>query len=136
MDYVTAGDYQGSRAIGGSIYQANLDITHPLGFGYTKRELPVYRNTTVFVESSKSPFNTVIEYTGNPLLSGYIHPTNLERIKNSVSLQVSSVGQGRAILFIDDPAFRGYWYGTNKLLFNALFFGGLISSGGFGGAEE
>ncbi|MBL7861210.1 MAG: zinc carboxypeptidase [Cyclobacteriaceae bacterium] len=136
MDYVTAGDYQGSRAIGGSIYQTNLDITHPLGFGYTNRELPVYRNTTVFVEASKSPFNTVIKYTGNPLLSGYIHPTNLGRIRNSVSLQVSAVGQGRAILFIDDPAFRGYWYGTNKLLFNAVFFGGLISSGGFGGAEE
>lgn len=136
MDYVSAGDYQGSRAIGGSVYQANLDITHPLGFGYTKRDLSVYRNTTVFIEASKSPFNTVIKYTGNPLLSGYIHPINLERIRNSVSLQVSALGQGRAILFIDDPAFRGYWYGTNKLLFNAVFFGGLISSGGFGGAEE
>lgn len=135
MDYVTAGDYQGSRAIGGSIYKANIDITHPLGFGYTNRELPVWRNTSIFIEPSKSPFNTVIKYTPNPLLSGYVHATNLEKIKNSISLQVSTVGQGRAILFVDDPAFRGYWYGTNKLLFNAVFFGGLITSGGFGGAE-
>lgn len=135
MDYVTAGDYQGSRAIGGSIYKANLDITHPLGFGYTNRELPVWRNTSIFIEPSKSPFNTVIKYTASPLLSGYIHATNLEKIKNSVSLQVSTVGQGRAILFVDDPAFRGYWYGTNKLLFNAIFFGGLMTSGGFGGEE-
>ncbi|MBN8653710.1 MAG: zinc carboxypeptidase [Cytophagales bacterium] len=136
MDYVTAGDYQGSRAIGGSIYKANLDITHPLGFGYTNRELPVWRNTSIFIEPAKSPFNTVIKYTASPLLSGYVHATNLEKIKNSVSLQVSTVGQGRAILFIDDPAFRGYWYGTNKLLFNAVFFGGLMTSGGFGGEEE
>jgi hypothetical protein len=121
MDYVAAGDYQGSRAIGGSIYKANLDITHPLGFGYTNRELPVWRNTSIFIEPSKSPFNTVIKYTASPLLSGYVHATNLEKIKNSVSLQVSTVGQGRAILFVDDPAFRGYWYGTNKLLFNAVF---------------
>jgi hypothetical protein len=135
MDYVTAGDYQGSRAIGGSIYKANLDITHPLGFGYTNRELPVWRNTSIFIEPSRSPFNTVIKYTANPLLSGYVHATNLEKIKNSVSLQVSTVGQGRAILFVDDPAFRGYWYGTNKLLFNAVFFGGLMTSGGFGGEE-
>lgn len=48
MDYVTSGDYRGSRAIGGSIYKANLDITHPLGFGYTNRELPVWRNTNIF----------------------------------------------------------------------------------------
>jgi hypothetical protein len=135
MDYVAAGDYQGSRAIGGSIYKANLDITHPLGFGYTNRELPVWRNTSIFIEPSKSPFNTVIKYTASPLLSGYVHATNLEKIKNSVSLQVSTVGQGRAILFVDDPAFRGYWYGTNKLLFNAVFFGGLMTSGGFGGEE-
>lgn len=136
LDYVTAADYQGSRAIGGSIYKATVDVTHPLGFGYTQRELPVWRNTTVFIEPSKSPFNTVIRYTANPLLSGYIHPTNLEKIKNSVSLQVSPLGHGRAILFVDDPAFRGYWYGTNKLMFNAVFFGSLISAGGFGSEEE
>lgn len=136
MDYVTAGDYNGSRSIGGSIYQANLDITHPLGFGYTSRDLPVYRNHTVFVDPSKSAFNTVIKYTSNPRLSGYIHSSNLEKIKNSTSLMVSSSGQGRAILFVDDPSFRAYWYGTNKLLFNAIFFGSLISTSNFDGAEE
>lgn len=136
FDYVTAGDYQGSRAIGGSIYMGNLDITHPLGFGFTNRELPVYRNTSVFIEQSKNPFNTVIKYTSKPLLSGYIHPSNLEKIKNSVSLQVSNVGQGRAVLFVDDPAFRGYWNGTNKLFFNALFFGSNISASAFDAEEE
>ena len=136
MDYVTAPDYLGSRAIGGSIYMGNLDITNPLGFGYTHRDLPVYRNTSVFIEPGKSPFNTVIKYTANPLLSGYIHPTNLEKIKNSVSLQVSTMGRGRAILFVDDPAFRGYWNGTNKLFFNALFFGSAISSRGMDWEEE
>jgi hypothetical protein len=136
MDFVKAADYQGSRAIGGAIFLGNLDITHPLGFGYTSRDLPVYRNTSVFIEQSKSPFNTVIKYTSRPLLSGYIHPANLEKVKNSVSLQVSSVGQGRAILFVDDPAFRGYWNGTNKLFFNALFFGSHIRTGGFNAAEE
>jgi hypothetical protein len=135
MDYVTAGDYQGSRAIGGSIYLGKLDITHPLGFGYSNRDLPVYRNHTVFIAPSKNQFNTVIQYTAKPLLSGYIHPTNLEKIKNSVSLQVSNMGRGRAILFVDDPAFRGYWNGTNKLFFNALFFGSHVSTSNFGEQE-
>ena len=136
MDYVTAQDYQGSRAIGGSVYMGSLDITHPLGFGYTNRELPVYRNHAVFIEPGKNPFNSVIKYTSKPLLSGYIHTTNLEKIKNSISLQVSSMGQGRAILFVDDPAFRGYWNGTNKLFFNALFFGSNISAPNFEGEEK
>ncbi len=128
MDYVTAQDYLGAKEIGGSIYMTDLDITHPLGFGYASRSLPVYRNHTVFVEPSKNQFNTVAKYTSNPHLSGYIQSANLDKIKNSVSVEVSNVGRGRAILFVDDPTFRGYWYGTNKLFFNALFFGSLITS--------
>ncbi|HEY5691926.1 MAG TPA: M14 family zinc carboxypeptidase [Cyclobacteriaceae bacterium] len=135
LDYGTAQDYLGSKEIGGSIYMADLDITHPLGFGYSRRALPVYRNHEVFIEPSKSPFSTVIKYTANPLLSGYINSENLNKIKNSVSLQVSSVGRGRAILFVDDPTFRGYWYGTNKLFFNALFFGSHISAPRSGSEE-
>lgn len=30
--------------------------------------------------------------------------------------------KGSIILFADNPNFRGYWYGTNKLFLNALFF--------------
>lgn len=131
IDFVTARDHQGSRAIGGSIYMTDLDITHPLGFGYTSRNLPVWRNHSNFLEPSKNPFSTVSKMTANPRLSGYIHPTNLEKIKNSPSLMVSSLGQGRAILFIDDPNFRGYWYGTNRLFINALFFGPQIGSPAF-----
>jgi hypothetical protein len=70
----------------------------------------------------------VARYTPNPRLSGYINSVNLEKIKNTVSLSVSTMGQGRAILFVDDPTFRGFWYGTNKLFFNALFFGSNIST--------
>jgi len=136
LDYVKAADYQGSRAIGGSIYAASIDNTHPLGFGFTDRQLHVYRNHSVFIEPSKNPYSTVIAYTAKPHVSGYVHPSNLEKIKNSVSLQVSQSGQGRAILFVDDPAFRGYWYGTNKLLFNAVFLGSNITAPGFGGGEE
>ncbi len=136
IDFVKAGDYQGAQAIGGSMYMTDLDITHPLGFGYTSRNLAVWRNHNIFLEPSKNKFNTVARCTANPLLSGYINKANLEKIKNSPSLVVSGSGQGRAILFLDDPNFRGYWYGTNKLFFNALFFGPLISTGGFGVAAE
>jgi hypothetical protein len=131
MDFEDVINYQGSRAIGGSIFMTDLDITHPLGFGYTSRSLPVWRSHSIFLEPSKNPVNTVAKVTANPLLSGYVHPTNLEKIKNSPSVMVSSMGQGRAILFLDDPNFRGYWYGTNRLFFNALFFGSQIGSTNF-----
>jgi len=114
----------------------DLDITHPLGFGFTSRNLPVWRNHNIFLEPTKNPFSTVAKCTANPWLSGYVHKSNLEKIKNSPSLAVSSVGQGRAILMLDDPNFRAYWYGTNKLFFNAVFFGSQIGSPNFDGEEH
>ena len=41
---------------------------------------------------------------------------------------ISSRDQGRVISFIDNPNFRGFWYGTNRLFMNAVFFGPTISS--------
>ena len=119
-------DRLGAQRIGGSVYEAELDPTHPLGFGYTSRSINVYRNHSIFLEPSQNPFSTVIQYTEKPLLDGYVHKNNLERLKNTPGLMVSRVGSGRAVLFIDNPNFRGFWYGTNKLFLNALFFGDQI----------
>jgi len=51
--FADAREVRGARAIGGSIYLTDIDISHPLAFGYTRSQLPVYRNHTVFVEPSK-----------------------------------------------------------------------------------
>ena len=127
MDYATARDFRGSNAIGGSMYMADVDITHPLAFGYTSRELPVYRNHSIFMAPSANPFSTVVRYTENPLLSGYVHKTNLEKLGGTASLLVNGIGRGNVILFVDNPNFRGMWYGTNKLFLNAIFLGNLVS---------
>lgn len=116
-------DFEGAQAIGGSIYKAKLDITHPLGFGYRNGEIPVYRNSTIFFKPSKDKYQTPLRYAENPLLGGYISKPNLEKIKQSASVLVSPVGSGRVIHFIDNPNFRGTWFGTNKLFLNAIFFG-------------
>jgi hypothetical protein len=126
-DYVTAREYRGSQSIGGVMLAADIDITHPLGFGYTRRSLPVYRNHTGLFKPSVNPFNTVVKTTENPLLSGYLNDVNKERVKNTASLMVSGYGRGSVILFVDNPNFRGTWFGTNRLFFNALFFGGIIN---------
>ncbi len=126
IPYASRRDVSGAQAIGGSIYNAHLDNTHPLGFGYGNLELPVYRNSSIFFKPSKDPYQTPLRYTSNPLLGGYISPTNLEKVKQSASVLVSPVGRGRVINFIDNPNFRGTWIGTNKLFFNAIFYGNKI----------
>ncbi|NNK10885.1 MAG: hypothetical protein HKP08_06025, partial [Flavobacteriaceae bacterium] len=62
----------------------------------------------------------------SPLMSGYISEENAALISNSVPFKTSRMGRGRVILFTDNTNFRAFWYGTNKLLMNAIFFGDMM----------
>jgi hypothetical protein len=122
-DYADADAIRGAQAIGGSIWQADIDVTHPLGFGYRRRALPVWRDHSIFLAPSRNAYSTVVQLTDRPHLSGYISAQNLERLRNSPSAIVDQFGRGSVVLLVDNPNFRGYWLGTNRLFLNALFFG-------------
>jgi hypothetical protein len=113
----------GAQVIGGAIFEATLDRSHPINFGYKNDKLALFRNTTIFIKPNKRSYNNPIQYKENPLLSGYISTPNLKVLKNSVPFQVQRMGKGRVIVFTDNTNFRAFWYGTNKLLMNAIFFG-------------
>ncbi|MDF2158270.1 M14 metallopeptidase family protein [Algoriphagus sp. CAU 1675] len=115
--------FEGAKEVGGSIYMAELDLTHPIAYGYHRKTLPVYRNTNIFIQPSKDKYLTPIKYADNPHLGGYISKANLEKLKQSAGVIISSAGSGRVIHFFESPNFRGTWFGTNKLFLNAIFHG-------------
>ncbi len=117
------GDFNGAQVTGGAIFEANLDLSHPINFGYKNNRVALFRNTNVYITPNKDSYNNPIVYTDNPLLSGYISEENLELLKNSVPFQVQRLGKGKVMAFTDNTNFRAFWYGTNKLLMNAIFFG-------------
>ncbi|MCO4821107.1 MAG: zinc carboxypeptidase [Flavobacteriaceae bacterium] len=128
LPYVDAGENLGRERLGGGIYEVDLDVTHPLGFGYRNSKLPVYKNNNVFLAPSSSAYGTVAKYSENPHIDGYISEDNMNiYLKPSASLIVSQIGRGRVVMFADNPNFRGAWYGTNRLFLNALFLGNNIS---------
>jgi hypothetical protein len=124
--YADAQDNRGKEQIGGVILNAQVDLTHPLGFGYEDHTVPVYKNNTVWIEPSKNEYSSVVRYTDNPLIDGFITDKNSEKVNSTVSLLVSKIGNGRAIMFADNPNFRGSWYGTNRLFLNAILLGDKI----------
>ena len=130
LDYDKASDMEGAKALGGSIFSIDLDTTHPIGYGFSKRKVSVYKNNSTFFQNSTSAYNTIAQYTNTPLVGGYLHPNSLKMIKNSPSILVGTEGSGRVILFADEPNFRGTWYGTNKLFLNALFLGSIMAAPG------
>ena len=128
LPYGDASEHIGRERVGGAIFEIDLDLTNPIGFGFHRKKMPVYRNSNVWLAPSKNPYATVAKYTKSPHIDGFISKDNMNNyLKKSASIVVSPVGRGRVVLFADNPNFRGSWFGTNKLIFNALFFGSQIN---------
>ncbi|MEN8187117.1 MAG: M14 family zinc carboxypeptidase [Bacteroidota bacterium] len=127
LDYAGSRGVIGKQRIGGAIFEVDLDITHPIAYGYHDMKIPVYKNNKVFLAPAKSRFSTVAKYTREPHIDGYVTRENIDNfLKKSASIIVSGIGKGRVVMFADNPNFRGAWYGTNKLFMNAVFLGQIV----------
>ena len=107
---------------------SKLELSHPMAFGYYRENLPTFRRGNVIIKPSEALFANPGIYTDEPLVSGWISDANLEALKGTSTIRVNGYGRGRAISLVDNPNFRAFWYGTNKLLMNAIFFGSIINN--------
>ena len=115
---------RGAQVIGGAIFEAKMDRTHPINFGYNSDKIALFRNTTLFVKpDSTTTYMPALQYSKRPLLSGYISKENLKSLSNTLPFKTANMGRGKVIAFTDNTNFRAFWYGTNKLMMNAIFFG-------------
>jgi hypothetical protein len=108
----------------GTILPVTLDPGHPLAFGAGAEG---GRPDRLFVLSSGVGFEPSDEFEsvgyfpeGLDRISGVISEANLERLDRSAWLVQRGVGQGKVILFADDPAFRMFWYAGWPLYLNAI----------------
>ena len=119
-------DFEGAQETGGAIFETRIDRSHPIAFGYKNDRLPVFKNSNVYLEPDEQSYNNPILFTSRPLLSGYISEENSQLLRNSAYFKTVKKGKGRVIVFSDNTNFRAFWYGTNKLLMNAIFFGNMM----------
>lgn len=119
---------QGAAETSGAIFQAEADLTNPLLFGYWDSKIPVFKGNNLFLEKGKGAYSNPLVYGSNPLLSGYIQKPNYEKMKNTAVIGVSNVGRGKVIGFTEGMTFRAFWYGTSKMLMNAVYYGGSLSN--------
>ncbi|HNR07187.1 MAG TPA: M14 family zinc carboxypeptidase [Saprospiraceae bacterium] len=125
--YAEASADAGTDLVSGAIFNTYFDETHPLSYGYSGKNLPLFRSNRIYLEIPKNAYAAPFRYTSDPLLSGYITKTNLDQLKNSAAVLVSGTGAGKVICIPDNPNFRAFWYGTNKLFLNCIFFAPAIS---------
>lgn len=113
--------------IGGAIVSAHVDNTHPVAFGFADT-LAVFRRGTTLLKPSKDPFASPVMYTDKPLISGYIGTERLAQMSKQPSVIAERHGSGVVIRFANNPLFRGFWRGTERLWINALYFGPIIKN--------
>ena len=116
----------GAQRIGGAIFKTKIDRSHPINFGQTNNIMPIFRNSTIFIEKDKDSYKNPILYSDDPLLSGYISEENIELLRSTSPLKINSVGKGKVIYLTDNTNFRAFWFGTNKILLNSIFFSSIM----------
>ena len=122
FDYSEKNEIEAQDIIGGAIFAGDLDITHPIGFGIDNRNIASQRNTLIAFDPPENPWATLIEIPENALLSGFASSENQEALAGKAMAIAERRGRGSVILFADNPNFRAYFFGTNKLFTNSLFF--------------
>jgi hypothetical protein len=114
--------------IGGAIVASVIDLSHPLAFGFRRKELPLLRKGTTELLASDNAYATPVRYTNSPLLAGFIGSERLDAIEGQAAVIAQKHGKGMVVHFANNPLFRGYWRGTERLYINALYFGQVVEA--------
>jgi hypothetical protein len=64
----------------------------------------------------------VVTFAENPFMMGHKWEDTEDLLKGKLYLADVPVGQGHVILFADDPTFRNYWRGLDRLFLNCILF--------------
>jgi len=115
------------RAVSGVILPVQTDRSHPLGWGAGQGNLAGREFVLHIEDLSFEPaeeFETVISFEDElQAVSGVMSDAKLEELSASSWLVSTRVGDGRVILFADDPLFRLMWPSQFILFANALLLG-------------
>jgi hypothetical protein len=127
LSFADRDSYYGQRRVAGAIFGLDLDLSHPLLAGFPRAQLPIFKDSLLAMEVPEQPFLVAARYQQEPLLSGYAAVENRQVISQKAAIIGHRKGQGRVIAFTDDVNFRAYFWGTAKLLSNAIFMAPAVS---------
>jgi len=109
--------------IPGAILRAKLDQTHFLSYGYGEFVNVIMNSSSMFLPSRNGHNVATFADKENLCVSGLVWEDMLEALPGKAYLIDERVGQGHIILYADDPNFRAYWDGLDRLFFNSILFG-------------
>ncbi len=110
--------------IPGSIFKAIVNNDHYLALGYPEETAVPFRGNT-HLSLTRTGAN-VATYKPDGHIMGHIWDTTMKNLNGKLFMADVPLGDGHVILFADDPTFRAYWQGLDR-----LFIGSIILSNSF-----
>jgi len=128
-------DYSGhaataaERVLGGAIFAAETDLSHPLLTGVYTAQMPVFLNQLVRLPHSRNAWSTPLQLSDEvEPMAGYASDWMREQLQQQPLLVSERIGQGSLVQFAFNPNFRAFWRGTELLYANALLNAGLLDN--------
>lgn len=116
------------RLVAGTIFNLDIDTTHPLGYGLQRGQMPMMKSNLNLLAGDDNPYAMVAVYAQTPVLAGYASSENKQALAGKGAIHASSAGRGHIIRFADNPLFRGHWLGSQRVYLNALMFSHMIGN--------
>jgi hypothetical protein len=115
-------------AVPGAIVRADLDASYWLRAGYVGSDLPMLVGSTRLYLPPDGPPNSSRRTVAraareNPVMSGHAWEESKTRLPGAVLVYEQRVGAGRVIAFAEDPNFRAFHRGMNRMFLNAVVLG-------------
>jgi hypothetical protein len=112
----------------GAILRADIDREYWMSAGYDDGALPMLVDSDRLYlppEGAVSSRRRVVaRYAADdPVISGHLWEESRARIPGTVAVYEERVGRGRVIAFTEDPNYRAYFRGANRLFLNAVVLG-------------
>ena len=109
-----------SKITTGSIYEASIDETHPLGYGISSYyTLKLDADAYSLLEDEGNAFT--LDPRIEPL-AGFVGYLVKENQKSSLLFGQEIHGEGKLVYLVDNMLFRGFWYSGKQVFSNAIFF--------------
>lgn len=102
----------------GSTFRVNLDRNHFLSLGYD-HQIPVHIDSDYIFTPTREGANVGM-FDDNPKISGFVFEDNKENFSGNAYLMHETMGRGDVVLFADQPVFRLYWRGLERLFVNSV----------------
>jgi hypothetical protein len=103
--------------------RVDLKPGHWLSYGVSHKLPAMFREDETFVAENGAD---LVGRYGAPrelALSGLIWPEAVGYVADTAYMIRETLGAGQIVLFANDPVFRGYSLGTQRLFMNAVFLG-------------